>query len=142
MLVFSYKKDYTNSCRGCTMESYGSEFKIHHFVTENEAIEHCAKLNAETQFEQVQGAYAWDHYFVLDGFEKQIQEQQWYNPELPGEWKSQGEAGCFIIPSLEQMQKINDLTTEIYNRLESEKKAADALQKEKDQKEQLTYSAS
>ena len=137
MLVFSYKSDYTNTCRGCTMESYGSDLEIHHFVDDKEAIEYCAQKNAQTQIDQIGGEGAWQHYFVYDGFEKSIQKAQCYDPDIDGVWTSQGESECFVKPTAEQQAAITARTLEIYSEFVEGNKILERERKEKEQKEKL-----
>lgn len=111
MIVIAYKKDYSTSCRGCTMDRYGSDFKLHHFVSEAEAVEWCAELSASTRLEQDQGKDAWDFYFIQDGFEKAIQEAQCFDPERE-KWTSQGEFESFFKPSA--MDQINAKSESLY----------------------------
>jgi hypothetical protein len=119
------------------MERYGSDMNIHHFVTEDEAIEHCAQVNASTRFEQEQGKDAWEHYFVFDGFEKQIQINQCYNPETDGPWTSQSRAECFVEPSSDMREKIKSRSEEIYSVLVENHKHAEKIKQQKDADERL-----
>ena len=135
MLVISYKKDYSTSCRGCVMDRYSSDFKIYHFITEDEAIEHCASLDAQTRFDQDSGEDAWEHYFVPDGFEKQMQVQQCYDPDLDGLWTSQNEAENFFKP--EQQNRITARAAVIYEELVANHRAFQARKQKQEQEEQL-----
>ncbi len=114
MIVIAYKKDYSTSCRGCTMERYGSDFQMRHFVNEDEAIEWLIGIDSQTRFEQDQGKDAWDFYIIEDGFEQRIKDAQYYNPDIDGEWKSQGDAAVFCDLSAEQKARIKIGSDETY----------------------------
>ena len=130
MLCISYKADYTNSCRGCEMERYGSDFQMHHFATVEEVIEHCSRLNANTHFNQICGENAWDHRIIEDGFETRIKNLQYEEGEI---LQSQGSAECFFTFEYDIEEKIKLRTAEIYNALISDKKAKEKA--ERDEKE-------
>ena len=134
MLIISYKSNYTNTCRGCTMESYGSDFQIHHFVTIEEAIEHCSQLDATTHLNQLFGANAWEHYIVEQDFETKMQVAQCCDKD---EWVSQGASSCFCTFDWEIQEKIAKRTDEIYSALIADKKRKEEEKREKERKIQL-----
>lgn len=136
MICISYKSDYTNTCRGCVMEQYGSDFEIRHFLTEEELIDHCASLNARTHFEQVYGENRWDHYLIKEGFEKEMQPED-FDPELGDVAVSQGECSSVFQMPFDLQEKIKLRTDEIYNQLIAEQNAKKKAKEEKEKQFRL-----
>ena len=71
-LVVSYKPNSDDYCRGCHMASYSSAFEQNIYKTEDEVVEHIAKLDAE---ELDCGEEGYEHtIYVWDAENKEITE--------------------------------------------------------------------
>jgi hypothetical protein len=62
--IIGYRPDGSNSCRGCVMDRWGSEFNMEHTTDRDTAIQHIAELayaNIDTETDE------WEINLLFDG---------------------------------------------------------------------------
>ena len=131
MIAIIYKRDNSVSCRGHVVERYGSDMQLQHFASLDEAISWCGDMLGNIMYEESASEDALEYLFIHDGFEKALQEDQYYDKDKEI-WTFAGDIGCFLKPTDEQLVAVKKIAIDyVHEKTANAKRIEELAQKER-----------